>query len=73
MNSYVSDPYINKMATDGGGGVVNGSVNWLRARYWSLVQIPTRIQFSFANFHVTAILAISTYRKPNIWFQKGDI
>jgi hypothetical protein len=27
MNSYVSDPYINKMATDGGGGVVNGSDN----------------------------------------------
>ncbi len=31
--------------------------------FWSLVQIPTRIHF-FSNFHVTAIFAISTYRKP---------
>jgi hypothetical protein len=27
MNSYVSDPSINKMATDGGDGVVDGSDN----------------------------------------------
>jgi hypothetical protein len=27
MNSYVSDPYINKMATDEGGRAVDGSDN----------------------------------------------
>ncbi len=39
----------------------------VRLPFWSLVQIPTRIQFIFANFHVTAILAISTERNPNIY------
>jgi hypothetical protein len=32
----------------------------VEARFWSLVQIPTQIQFVFANFQVTVILAIST-------------
>ncbi len=44
------------MATDGGGGEVDGRQRRLRAQFWSLVQIPTRIQFCFANFHVTDIL-----------------
>jgi hypothetical protein len=42
----------------------------LRAPYWSLVQIPkTWIQFflaNLANFHVAAILVISSLIKPNI-------
>ncbi len=72
MNSYVSDPCLvyKKMATDGGGGGMGG-VTMLRTPYWSLVQIPkTWMQFFLANylpnFHVAAILAISTYIKPNI-------
>ena len=43
----------------------------LQTPYWSLVQIPkTWTQFFLAiylaNFHVAAILGISTYIKPNI-------
>jgi len=58
MNSYISDPCLvyKKMATDGGGGEETSMI----ASAISLVQIPTRILFLFANFHVTDILAIST-------------
>jgi hypothetical protein len=46
--------YIKKMATGGGGGEVDGGSN------------PHPDTIFFANFHLTAILAISTYIKPNI-------
>jgi hypothetical protein len=36
--------YINKMATDRGGGVVDGVTATIACSYWSLVQIPTWIQ-----------------------------
>ena len=63
MNSYVSNRYVKKMATDGGCGGVGG----MTARYWSLVQTPKPgYFFVLANFHFAAILAISTYTKPNI-------
>jgi hypothetical protein len=42
------------MATGGGGGEVDGGSN------------PHPDTIFFANFHLTAILAISTYIKPNI-------
>ncbi len=62
--------YINKMATIGGGGVVCEVTAMIATGNWSWVQIPiTLIQFflaNLANFHVAAILAISTYIKPNI-------
>jgi hypothetical protein len=75
MNSYVSDPclvYKKWPLTDEVGG------GWTdHTPYWSLVQIPkTWIHFvlaNLANFYVAAILEISTYIKPNIWFQNGDI
>ena len=68
MNSYVSYWYIKKMATDGGGGGAGG----VTRRPVVGVQIPKKIFIFFvlANF---AILAISTYIKPNIWFQNGYI
>ena len=53
------------MATDGGGGGA-GRVTALN-RYWSLVPTPKPgYFFVLANFHFAAILAISTYTKPNI-------
>ena len=61
MNSYVSDWYIKKMATDRGGGGAGG----VTRRPVVGVQIPKNLFnfFVLANF---AILAISTYIKPNI-------
>ncbi len=58
--------YINKMAIYRGGGPVDSRQRQLQARYWSPTEIPTRIQFFLANFHVSSILAISTYIRPNI-------
>ncbi len=60
--------YINKMATEGGGGGMGGvtatiaTANWSRVQIpWSRVQIPkTWIHFflaNLANFHVATILA----------------
>jgi len=60
---------------NGGGGVVEWrrwGGGWRTATiasvilYWSPVEIPTCIQFFLANFHVSTILAISTYIRPNI-------
>jgi hypothetical protein len=71
MNSYVSNPCLvyKKIATDGGGGVVDG----LTAMIASAILVPgsnphldTIVLANLANFHVAAILAISTYLKPNI-------
>jgi hypothetical protein len=57
--------YINKMATNRGGGVVGGVVGGVTGTIatvnWSRVQIPkTWIHFflaNLANFHVATILA----------------
>ena len=58
------------MATDGGVGGVGEMTATIATANWSRVQIPkTWIQFflaNLANFHVATILAISTYKKPNI-------
>jgi hypothetical protein len=58
------------MATDGGGGVVGG----MTAMIVNAILVPgsnpqnqdTIIFANLATFHVAAILAISTYIKPNI-------
>jgi hypothetical protein len=67
MNTYVSDPCLvyKKMATDGGGGEVDSDSDDCERNFgpW-FKSLPG--YFFFANFHVTAILAISTKRKPNI-------
>ena len=62
MNLYVSDPcvwYIKKMVTYGGGREVDDRQRRLHAQFWSWFKPPPGY-FFFANFHVTAILAIST-------------
>jgi hypothetical protein len=69
--------YIKKMATDRGGGGVGG----VTAMIANAILVPgsnpqnldTFFLANLANFHVAAILAISTYIKPNLWFQNGDI
>ncbi len=67
------------MATDGGGGGVGGGWSdrndcerhigpWFKSpKPWYIFLA------NLANFYVAAILAISTYIKPNIWFQNSDI
>ncbi len=65
------------MATDRGGGGVGG----VTAMIANAILVPgsnpqnldTFFLANLANFHVAAILAISTYIKPNLWFQNGDI
>jgi hypothetical protein len=57
--------YIKKIATDGGGGAVDE----LTAMIASAILVPgsnphqdTTFLANLANFHVAAILAISTYK-----------
>ncbi len=65
------------MATVRGGGVVGGVTAMIVSTKCSWVQIPkTWMQFILANlafFYVATILAISTYLKLNMLFQKGEI
>jgi hypothetical protein len=62
--------YINKMATDRGGGGVGGLTATIATANWSRVQIPkTWIHFflaNLANFHVATISANLYMYKPNI-------
>ena len=67
MNSYVSDPCLvyKKMVTDGGGREVDGRQRRMadsddcERNFGPWFKSPPGF-FFFANFHVTAILAIST-------------
>ena len=61
MNSCVSDPclVIKKMVTDGGGGEMDEDSDDCERNFGSWFKYPPGY-FFFANFHVTAILAIST-------------
>ena len=49
--------YINKMATNGGGGVVDGVTDDCKP-YWSRVEIPT--WFFFTNFCTNSYKRIHT-------------
>jgi hypothetical protein len=62
------------MATDGGGGEVGGVTAMIERDIGPWFK-PQNLDtfFVLANFYFAAILAISTYTKPNIWFQNGDI
>jgi hypothetical protein len=52
--------YINKMATDGGDGVVDGRDGDDCKPYWSRVEIPTWMQFLFTNFCTNSYKQIHT-------------
>jgi hypothetical protein len=68
--------HINKIATDREAGrCMEATIDWEHDIGPRFKSPPGYIFFlaNLANFHVVAILAISTYIKPNIWFQKGDI
>ncbi len=72
MNSYVSNPCLvyKKMATDGGGGRLGGVTTTIANAILVPGSNPQNLDTFFlanlANFHVAAILAISTYIKTNI-------
>jgi hypothetical protein len=52
--------YINKMATDGGGGALDGRDGDDCKPYWSRVEIPTWMQFFSANFCTNSYKQIHT-------------
>jgi hypothetical protein len=52
--------YINKMATDRGGGEVDGRDGDNCKPYWSRVEIPTWMHFFFTNFCTNSYKRIHT-------------
>ena len=62
--------YIKKMATDGGGGVVDDRARRFQARiYWSRVEIPTRMQIFFSLIFVYKLYSTNSYNYTNFIVQ----
>ena len=54
-----------KMATDGGGGVVDGRARRFQGGYWSRVEIPTRMQIFFSLIFVYKLTSTNSYNYTN--------
>jgi len=68
-------PYINKMATDGGGGAVMADTATVQARYWSRVEISTLKQFFsliFVQIHtnefIQLLYKLYSTNSYTVWF-----
>ena len=57
--------YINKMGTNGGGGVVNGVPLDDCKPFWSWVEIPTRMQIFFSLIFVYKLTSTNSYNYTN--------
>ena len=53
------------MATDGGGGVVDGRAQRFQARILSRVEIPTRMQIFFSLIFVYKLTSTNSYNYTN--------
>jgi hypothetical protein len=75
MNLYISrfsdgvlfsySTVYKKMATDGGGGVVDGERDDFKHGYWSRVEIPTRMQIFFLLIFVYKLTSTNSYNYTN--------